>query len=115
MDYLFLYLLGLADTFTVLKVVIAIIFLAFAIGIAIDWCGECNKEEIGKLKKVTIILGIVTALVLAVPTKESLLLMGGLHYGKQVITNERIEKINKVIDLELDKRIQRLTEDREDK
>lgn len=114
MDYLYLYLLGLADTFIALKVLITIIFSIFAIGMAVDWYGERNKsyfeEEFGKSKKVTIILGIVTALVLAVPTKESLILMGGLHYGKKVVTNERIEKVNKIIDLELDHKVQELLE-----
>jgi hypothetical protein len=46
------------------------------------------------------------------PTKDTLLLLGGTYYGKkaikQVATSEKLQKIDTIINLELDKRIKEL-------
>ena len=47
-----------------------------------------------------------------IPTKQTLLLIGGTYIGKkavnQVVTDEKIKKIDTIINLELDKRIKEL-------
>ena len=56
---------------------------------------------------------VATFLILAViPTKQTLLLMGGTYLGKKavnaVITDEKIKKIDTIINLQLDKYIEEL-------
>ena len=46
------------------------------------------------------------------PTKQTLLLVGGTYLGKKavnkVITSDKLNKVNTIIELELDKRIKEL-------
>ena len=66
--------------------------------------------EVSKNTAITsLILFILFALT---PTKNTFLLIGGTYYGKkaikQVATSEKLQKIDTIINLELDKRIKEL-------
>ena len=66
-----------------------------------------------KWMKKMLIISLVTSLVLlALPTKQTLLLMGGTYLGKravnEVVNSDKLEKINTIIDLQLDKYIKEL-------
>ena len=49
---------------------------------------------------------------MCIPTKQTLLLLSGTYLGKktvkQVVTDEKIKKIDTIINLELDKKIKEL-------
>ena len=131
MEYVFIYLLQL---FNLLDVLFACLVLADA-GLIIFWIilGICTRFEYtnyknngsyvdlttstgqngSKLcKKLIPIMLVVTFFVAIIPSKQTLLLMGGMYLGKkavkQVINDKKIEKINTIIELELDKRIKEL-------
>lgn len=59
------------------------------------------------LKKGTIITGIFAFLLSIIPTKQTLLLMGGTYMAKKTVssiaTDSRMSKVNAIIDLQLDK------------
>ena len=65
-------------------------------------------------KRILCILLIIFLLIVFIPTKNTLLLMGGMYLGKKaintVITDEKVKKIDTIINLELDKRIKELKE-----
>ena len=64
------------------------------------------------LDKVFYILLAIFIFGMIVPTKQTMLLIGGTYLGKkavkQVITDKKLEKVNTIIELELDKRIKEL-------
>lgn len=108
-EYLFIYLLQLADilyVLTVLALVIGFIGSAVSFGILSDRFSD--DEEINNARlafKIFISLLVTGLLMLFVPTKETLLLMAGTYVTKKTVTNERVEKINKIIDVKLDELI----------
>ena len=73
-------------------------------------------ETFGKIRKsikpYTIAVLVSTLLLMFTPTKQTLVLMGGLYLGKQTVQklelNSKLDKINTIISLELDKRIKEL-------
>lgn len=64
------------------------------------------------IKKTLYILVSVSLLSNIFPTKQTMLLVGGTYLGKkavnQVATSDKIEKINTIIDLQLNKYIKEL-------
>lgn len=131
MEYIFIYLLQISN---LLDLVLCCLFIADVC--LISFCiilGFCTRFEYinyksnrycgglttetgqngSKLcKKLIPIMLVITFFVAMVPSKQTLLLIGGTYLGKkavkQVITDKKIEKINTIIELELDKRIKEL-------
>lgn len=123
MEYLFIYLLQVLD---LLKVVNGISwFILIVLGatfiLTICYCSDncinlLDKEDeetkdamklLGILKKVAIVIGVVIISVSVIPTKQTLLLMGGTYMAKKTVssiaTDSRMSKVNAIIDLQLDK------------
>ena len=71
-----------------------------------------RKRFIRSIKKFYITCISILIIVSFIPTKQTLLLVGGTYLGKKaintVITDKKIEKVNTIIELELDKRIKEL-------
>lgn len=132
MEYIFIYLLQIFNLFDFLFGCLCIA----DIGLIIFWLilGFCTRFEYTNYKnngsytdittetgqngskickKIPIML-IITFFVAIIPSRQTLLLIGGTYLGKkavkQVITDKKIEKINTIIELELDKRIKELKE-----
>ena len=120
MEYLFIYCLQLFEMLSYFK---AYLFTALCIGFLIYlfpkllYLSNKNenkdmKEPLDFVKKVLCVLFIVFLSIVFIPTKNTLLLMGGMYLGKKavntVITDEKIKKIDTIINLELDKRIKEL-------
>lgn len=108
-EYLFIYLLQLVDILYVLTA-FALTFgiVGSIVSLLILSDRFSDEEDINNARlafKVFISLLIVGVLMLFIPTKETLLLMAGTYVTKKTITNERVEKINKIIDLKLDELI----------
>lgn len=124
MEYLFIYLLDLFDSLDFIKIAIFV----FAIFIIIFMFGFCmydlrvfdknddrfdgERKFLDKLKQILIKLLIANLIIVFIPCKQTLLLMGGVYLGKKavntIITDKKIEKVNTIIELELDKRIKEL-------
>lgn len=120
MEYLFIYCLQLFEMLSYFKVYL---FVALCLGFLIYlfpkliYLSDKNenkemKEPLDFTQKVLCILLIVFLLIVFIPTKNTLLLMGGMYLGKKaintVITDEKVKKIDTIINLELDKRIKEL-------
>lgn len=127
MEYLFIYLLQIGFvieniTKIFLPIVIAMLsglsFLYFMANIA-HQCPHYDEDE--KIKenaffkkniKRFIICLIFLLILNLIPTKQTLLLMGGTYLGKKavnaVVTDEKIKKVDAIINLQLDKYIKEL-------
>lgn len=132
MEYLFVYLLQLADVWEdmiflfVFVSITSIILTGFAFGFLIQEnvspIVENNEEDCDKfickvfhgIKNTAIISAILALVGAFVPTKQTLLLLGGTYLAKRTVSssivNDKLEKINTVIDLQLDKYIKELKE-----
>ena len=124
MEYLFIYLLQLSEVVTAILCAAAGLTLFSGVGTLVSYfaisADHINKEireaELNKifvpLKKIFIISTVITVLVGLIPTKNTLLLMGGTYLGKKainaVVTDSKIQKVNTIIELELEKRIKEL-------
>ena len=125
MEYLFIYLLQLADAVTAVLGASIVATIVSGVGSLISYFAistdygndvEKRKTELNKvfvpLKKMFITSTIIMVLVGLIPTKNTLLLMGGIYLGKKainaVVTDEKIKKVNTIIELELDRRIKEL-------
>ena len=116
MEYLFIYGLQMANYITILAVSLLIItplVIGFVATIFLSYSYEDLQNHWNKWMKKTLVTYLVTSLVLlALPTKQTLLLMGGTYLGKQavneVVNSDKLEKINTIIDLQLDKYIKEL-------
>lgn len=127
MEYLFIYLLQVASNIADLLFFISSFFLIFLIAyIATSitkeyvtndkYSNDDEKERITSInvfiKKFTITLGILLFILIIIPTKQTLLLMGGTYLGKKavnaVVTDEKIKKVDTIINLQLDKYIKEL-------
>lgn len=133
MEYIFIYLLQI---FNLVDLLFAFLCIT-DIGLIIFWLilGFCTRFEYtnyknngsycdlttetgqngSKLcKKLIPIMLIITFFVAIIPSRQTLLLMGGTYLGKkavkQIITDKKLEKVNTIIELELDKRIKELKE-----
>lgn len=125
MEYLFIYLLQLFEDVEFIKEGCFICgIILTAVGIAIYFPIESERYKYNdnetkladkmqrwcKVLPITLLsIGILTCFI---PTKQTLLLMGGTYLGKKavnsVVTDEKIKKIDTIINLELDKRVKEL-------
>ena len=125
MEYLFIYLLQLAEAITAIQFasIVATIFsgvgsLISYFAISGDYPDDAEEREAQlnrvfvPLKKMFTVSAVIAVLVGLIPTKNTLLLMGGTYLGKKainaVVTDSKIQKVNTIIELELDRRIKEL-------
>ncbi len=115
MEYLFIYLLQLTNVITGC-VCFFIGTAGVAISLIIPAAVYMNDNNDDKPLKSTIFVACVSLLLILVlsliPTKQTLLLMGGTYLGKKAInvvaTDEKIKKVDTIINLQLDKYIKEL-------
>ena len=125
MEYLFIYCLQLFENLTEIGF-LAMFFgiLGGIIGLIVyiflendrQYASEYEEKRINELQKicknVPITCLIIGTLLMFVPTKQTLLIMGGTWLGKKavvtVVNDEKIQKIDTIINLELDKIIKDL-------
>lgn len=121
MEYLFIYLLQMADKLSIISAILItvgliglfIYFMAFFASngniLEEKHCSKMMIETIKKVKNILVICLIFGFFFYILPTRNTLLLMGGVYLGKKavntVITDEKVKKVNQIIELELDKRI----------
>lgn len=131
MEYWFIYLLQLMDTLEAINTLCCLLFLLSGIALIVMGCltrftyekfepdyWDIRKDTAicgSKIIKKTCIISLVLVLVLSfIPTKQTALMLGGVYLGKKavsaVVTDEKIKKIDTIINLELDKRIKELKE-----
>lgn len=121
MEYLFIYGLQVADIVGTVAIVTLLMGIFSIIFLIAYWIENHNciydKEStdykiFNTLKKVTASLCLTTLFLGILPTKQTMLLIGGTYLGKkavnQVATSDKMEKINTIIDLQLDKYIKKL-------
>ena len=124
MEYLFIYLLQMADNLFVLQGFIYIllfisIFAWIFAYMTLDTVSYYNREKSTRTKRLLryikkFYITCISILIIAslIPTKQTLLLVGGTYMGKKaintVITSEKLKKVDTIINLELDKRIKEL-------
>lgn len=133
MEYLFVYLLQMLDVIQGVACAIFIVFIVICIALIINciatFVESCpfipNKNDIKYkneaytlykirkgLIKTAIIAFVLSSVLSFIPTKQTLLLMGGTYLGKKavnaVITDEKIKKVDTIINLQLDKYIKDL-------
>ena len=118
MEYLFIYGLQVADGISVIKNILIALLMAYIILIIVV-LGEIrpDDEDLKKwwnlwIKKILIFLIVTPLILFLLPTKQTMLLIGGTYLGKKVVsavaTSDKLEKINTIIDLQLDKYIKEL-------
>lgn len=129
MEYLFIYLLqflNVVENATALLLVVLVVVSVFLLFVTIykigtDGSSYSSKGEkdfadklFSKTFKYTIVSLILFILLNLVPTKQTLLLIGGTYLGKKavhsIVDSGKFEKINTIIDLQLDKYIDELKE-----
>lgn len=124
MEYLFIYLLQMADNLFVLQGFIYIllfisIFAWIFAYMMLDTVSYYNREKSTRTKRLLryikkFYITCISILIIAslIPTKQTLLLVSGTYMGKKaintVITSEKLKKVDTIINLELDKRIKEL-------
>lgn len=127
MEYLFIYLLQMSDLLRFIKILfcISIIIGVLVYFMFLSWSfdvshGYKRDKEMGiyfkdlaeNTKKIVICLLVILFTFNLLPTKQTLLLMGGTYLGKKavnaVVTNEKIKKVDTIINLQLDKYIKEL-------
>lgn len=125
MEYLFIYCLQLFEYLTdigflamAFGVLGGITGLIFYISLEYDrqYANEYEEKRINELQKICknipITCLIIGTLLMFIPTKQTLLIMGGTWLGKKAVTtvvnDEKIQKIDTIINLELDKMIKDL-------
>lgn len=131
MEYLFIYLMQLAGaveefrTLCIILAVVSLVFLAVVTCITMaegyGWSeeecagisGEVNFLIVRRLlTKTMCVFAIISALLLIVPTERTLAMIGGLYIGKRIVTsqgiNTKLDKVSKIIDIQLDKYMEEL-------
>ena len=118
MEYLFIYGLQVADiveNIAIITTVLLGVFL-FLLPLIIS-ISNLDQEEIQEwwnlwIKKFLIFLIVTPLILFLLPTKQTMLLIGGTYLGKRAVsavaTSDKLEKINTIIDLQLDKYIKEL-------
>ena len=112
MEYLFIYLLQLTDIISGFEVLLSIILGVAIISIPIVM-DTTTREEFEKywdnLYSVLKVLIISLIILFMLPTRQTLLLCGGVAVGKTAIDkinkSTYYEKVTKIIELELDKKV----------
>ena len=132
MEYLFIYLLQIFYYIDITKGMFFLLLVAGIVGFIIlgfltgfqyenhkkeDYCQisqNVAKAATKFLKNIIITFSILFLITALVPSKQTLLFIGGTYIGKkavnQVVTDEKIKKIDTIINLELDRRIKELKE-----
>ena len=123
MEYLFIYCLQLFDFCHNFKIFLALaIVISFPMYLMALYFGTSeymgkkeihfNKTMADLAKNITLASIFLFILFTLLPTKNTLLLVGGTYYGKkavkQVVTSDKLQKVDTIINLELDKRIKEL-------
>lgn len=130
MEYLFIYGLQFAKSIHFLCVTSIIItifafFGYFIIGFLTGFTYEDYKKistydietvtgvSTSKVfKKLLIISSVLSLILIVFPSQQTMLLIGGTYLGKKAVsavaTSDKLEKINTIIDLQLDKYIKEL-------
>lgn len=118
MEYLFIYGLQVADIVENITIITAILLGVFLFIVPfIISISNLDQEEIKEwwhlwIKKTLYILVSVALLSNIFPTKQTMLLVGGTYLGKKAVnhitTSDKMEKINTIIDLQLNKYIKEL-------
>ena len=123
MEYLFIYCLQLFDFCHNFKIFLFLaIVISFPMYLMAMYMGTSNymdKKEVyfnktmtNLAKNITLVSIYLFILFTILPTKNTLLLVGGTYYGKkavkQVVTSDKLQKVDTIINLELDKRIKEL-------
>lgn len=119
MEYLFIYSLQLADLLNVVSGICGFILLATTIALIPLFMykeeDKLVKDGFNIVCRIDIALLVIIILSVLAPTKQTLLLMGGTYYGKKavnaVVTSDKLQKVNTIIDLQLDKYIKDLTKE----
>lgn len=115
MEYLFIYSLQMANYIMYVAICLLVVVPLMCVFAALFLTFEFEdlKQNWNNWMKKMLITSLVTSLILlALPTKQTLLLMGGTYLGKRaankVINSDKLEKINTIIDLQLDRYIKDL-------
>ena len=120
MEYLFIYGLQLADLLNAVSSICGLILIVIVVALVPTFmCKDEDpcfaKKGFGVLCKIGVTLLVLLVLSALAPTKQTLLLMGGTYYGKKaanaVVTSDKLQKVNTIIDLQLDKYIKDLTKE----
>lgn len=111
MEYLFVYLLQLSNIFLALAFGLSVVIL-FPIWTFLQERMLGRHEDVEHLKRPIIITLIIIFLLILFPRRETIVLMAGIHFGKQIMqqvdNSPKLSKINKIIELELDNYIKEL-------
>ena len=113
MEYLFIYLLQIMEGLLLFgKLLCVASFIVWIIKcICSDECtyGPSFEKKFIKIPLILLVIGLILQIL---PTKQTLLLMGGTYLGKKavnaVVTDEKIKKVDTIINLQLDKYIKEL-------
>ena len=106
MEYLFIYLLQLVEVLQDVTRVTNGLAILCTVAFAVIWVvnivdGEEYLKQVCKsLKPVIIIAVTLSLLLMLVPTKQTLVLIGGLYLSKQAVElDSKIDKINTIIEI----------------
>lgn len=112
MEYLFIYLLQVAEYLHRVSVGLVVISPFVWIIHCILEAGVQESVFEKKYLKIPLIMFFIGIFLYFIPTKQTLLLMGGTYLGKKavnaVVTDEKIKKVDTIINLQLDKYIKEL-------
>ena len=115
MEYIFIYLLQLSERldYALQASIIALIIITV---LMVNRFSSGEEQQLAKFaKKAWIVSLIVFLFLFFMPTKQTMLLIGGTYIGKKavnkIVTSEKLQKIDTIINLELDKRIKELKKD----
>lgn len=123
MEYLFIYSLQMADILATVSGICGFLLIATTIALIPLFMykeeDKIVKDGFNVVCRVNIALLVIIILGVLAPTKQTLLLMGGTYYGKKavnaVVTSDKLQKVNTIIDLQLDKYIKELTNEQKTK
>lgn len=123
MEYLFIYSLQMADILATVSGICGVLLIATTISLIPLFMykeeDKLVKDGFNIVRRVSIALLVIIILGVLAPTKQTLLLMGGTYYGKKavnaVVTSNKLQKVNTIIDLQLDKYIKELTNEQKTK
>lgn len=111
MEYLFIYLLQITEGLLLLgKFLCGASFFVWMINcICFNELAPSFEKKFIKVPLIILSIGLILQII---PTKQTLLLMGGTYLGKKavnaVVTDEKIKKVDTIINLQLDKYIKEL-------
>ena len=120
MEYIFIYLLQLSERldYALQASIIALIittFIMFPVSIINKNSSEDEQLLANFAKKAWATSLVLFICLFLAPTKQTMLLIGGTYIGKKavnkIVTSEKLQKIDTIINLELDKRINELKKD----